>query len=382
MRNERFQALDALRGVFAVLVVVFHFAFYFNSPLTQIKWLESCYLMVDAFFVLSGFVMVHATAGRLQNGRDALAFMVRRFFRLWPLHALVLLWLVSQELVKLYLQTGQGMAVAHPAFSDAFSLGKLIASVLLTHSLGIFEGRVWNVPSWSISTEFYTYVVFMLIALRATTSRLILVAVLLALSSLLYLLDLPGDTMDVTTQGGFARCLYGFFTGVVAYYLYSAISQAAVFQRSVHVLQLLAAAVLCVYLSMAGTGPLGFFAPLVFALMVVSLANDRGWLAGGLQVAPLRFLGQISYSVYLVHYPLILFAYRALELVQRQHDIGLTYGLVNGFPLMGFSQRWQVIVFFGVLSAITLCVSYLSWRWVELPFQERGRRWASALRKA
>lgn len=381
MKNERFVALDALRGVFAVMVVVFHYAFYFNSPLTHVKWLESCYLMVDAFFVLSGFVMVHATAGRLQTGRDALAFMVRRFFRLWPLHALVLLWLVSQELLKLYLQSGYGVAVAHPAFSDAFALDKLAASVFLVHSLGLFDGRVWNVPSWSISTEFYAYIVFMLVALRASSVRLIALAGMLSLISAIFLLELPGNTMDVTTQGGFSRCLFGFFTGVLTYYAYAWISRTRLFKAFLQAIQLLAVAMLCMFMAYAGTTPLGFFAPIVFALLVISLANDQGWLATGLQIAPLQFLGKISYSVYLVHYPLILLAYRALELVQQHHDVGVTYGLVNGYPMLGFAQLWQVLVFFTVLSLLTLMASYLSWRWVELPCQEAGRRWASKLRK-
>lgn len=379
MSSERFVALDALRGVFAVIVVLFHYALYFNTPLTHVVWLKSGYLMVDAFFVLSGFVMVHASAGRLQTPGDAGAFMVRRFFRLWPLHALVLLWLILQELTKLYLQHAQGVDVAHQAFSEAFALDKLAASLMLVHSLGLFEGQVWNVPSWSISTEFYAYLVFVMVAWRAGTTRLLVVSALVLLIALYWLLQLPENTMDVTTQGGFARCLYGFFAGVLAYYAYIWIKQRNGLLACVAGLQWPIVILLCIYMTLAGSGPLGFFAPAVFFLVVLAFASDRGSLAGALQMAPLRFLGKISYSIYLVHYPMILLVFRVLELIQRRMDIGLTYELVHGYPLLGFAQGWQTLVFMALLSALILLASYLSWRWVEVPCQAFGRRYAVRL---
>ncbi|MES2908717.1 MAG: acyltransferase [Pseudomonadota bacterium] len=378
MSSERFVTLDALRGVFAVIVVLFHYALYFDSPLAHVVWLQSGYLMVDAFFVLSGFVMVHASAGRLQSARDAVAFMIRRFFRLWPLHALVLLGLIAQEMAKLYLQSEQGVMVAHPAFSDAFTLDKLVASVLLIHSLGLFEGQVWNVPSWSISTEFYAYLVFVLIACRASSARLVASSALLFLLAFYMLLQLPESTMDVTTQGGFSRCLCGFFAGVLAYHAYARLRQYPVFQAGLVWMQLPVVILMCIYLQRAGDGALGFWAPTVFFLLVIVFASDQGRIAGALQIAPFRFLGKISYSVYLLHYPLILLVSRVLELLQRRMDVGVTYDLVHGYPLMGFAVAWQMLAFMGALSALILATSYLSERFVERPFQKLGRRYASA----
>lgn len=380
MNKERFETLDCFRGLFAVVVVLFHYALYFNTPLTHVGWLKNGYLMVDAFFVLSGFVMVHAAAGRLQTGRHVLAFMVRRFFRLWPLHALVLGWLLSQELLKLYLQHGAGVETAHMAFTEAFALDKLAASLMLVHALDLFHGQVWNVPSWSISTEFYAYLVFVLVAWRARPLRLISVSLLVLIVASYRLLHLPGEVMDVTTQGGFVRCLYGFFTGVLAYYSYAWIKRRAGLVGVVSFLQAPIVILLCTYMSVAGNGLLAFLAPLVFFLLVIAFANDQGVVARSLQVAPLTFLGKISYSVYLVHYPLILFVFRVLELLQRRFDIGLTHELVHGYPLMGFAQGWQTALFMCLLSLLILLVSYLTWRWVELPFQVVGRRYANQLR--
>lgn len=379
MKSERFVTLDALRGLFAVIVVMFHYALYFNTPLTHLVWLKSGYLMVDAFFVLSGFVMVHASAGRLQTLRDACAFMLRRFFRLWPLHALILLWLVLQELAKLYLQVEQGVGVAHPAFSEAFALDKLAASLVLVHSLGLFEGQVWNVPSWSISTEFYAYLVFAIVAWRAGTTQLIMLSFLVLLAALYWLLQLPESTMDVTTQGGFARCLCGFFAGVLAYYGYQWLARHKSLLRGLVWLQLPIVIALCVYMTLAGGSPLGFLAPAVFFLLVVVFASDRGYVAHALQREPLRFLGKISYSIYLVHYPLILMVFRFLELIQRRVDIGLRYELVHGYPLLGFAEDWQMMLFMTMLSGGILLAAYLSWRWVELPCQAVGKKYARKL---
>lgn len=376
MNSERFVTLDALRGLFAVIVVMFHYALYFNTPLTHLVWLKSGYLMVDAFFVLSGFVMVHASAGRLQTLRDAGAFMLRRFFRLWPLHALILLWLVLQELVKLYLQAHQGVDVAHQAFSEAFALDKLAASLVLVHSLGLFEGQVWNVPSWSISTEFYAYLVFAVVAWRATAAQLIMLSFLVLLAALFWVLNLPGSTMDVTTQGGFARCLCGFFAGVLAYYCYQRIVRHKSLRSALAWLQLPVVTLLFIYLTFAGDGPLGFLAPAFFFLLVIVFASDHGHVAHLLQAKPLRFMGKISYSIYLIHYPLILMVFRFLELIQRRVDIGLRYELVHGYPLLGFAENWQMMLFMTILSGGIVSVAFFSWRWIELPCQSLGKKYA------
>ena len=73
--HRRFEALDSLRGVCAILVVMFHMPV--ASHWRDWGFIQHSYLFVDYFFVLSGFVIAHAYATRLKSGRDAGRFMVR-----------------------------------------------------------------------------------------------------------------------------------------------------------------------------------------------------------------------------------------------------------------------------------------------------------------
>ena len=92
--QPKLKSLESLRGLAAVGVVFFHFRMHssFDNRFVQDLW-----LMVDFFFVLSGFVMTLAYADRLANRRQFFEFAKKRFFRLYPLHILVLLAWVALE---------------------------------------------------------------------------------------------------------------------------------------------------------------------------------------------------------------------------------------------------------------------------------------------
>src|SRR5690348_368784 len=90
MEGSRFVALDSWRGICAVLVVLFHFTSVLPSALDGSMFIRNSYLFVDFFFVLSGFVLCHGYRGRIAGTHDAWRFALRRFARVWPLHAVVL----------------------------------------------------------------------------------------------------------------------------------------------------------------------------------------------------------------------------------------------------------------------------------------------------
>src|SRR5215813_14802593 len=95
----RFEALDALRGICALLVVLFHIPIYHALKGTDsFVNLQFC---VDMFFALSGFVLCHAYGHRLDDAREGLRFAWMRFARLWPLHIVMLGLFVAIEVTKL-----------------------------------------------------------------------------------------------------------------------------------------------------------------------------------------------------------------------------------------------------------------------------------------
>src|SRR5258708_27828356 len=96
----RFQALDGWRGIAALLVALYHSPFY--GHLYGVPLVRNAYLFVDLFFVLSGFVISHAYADRLADGKSVLVFLIRRFGRLWPLHTAVLAAFIRIELLQFF----------------------------------------------------------------------------------------------------------------------------------------------------------------------------------------------------------------------------------------------------------------------------------------
>src|SRR3569833_3759308 len=90
MRVSRFEALDAWRGICAVIVVVFHFTAMVPSSLEHSLFSRNGYLFGDFFFVRSGFVLCHSYRGKIGSFGDLKRFAIRRFGRVWPVHAVVL----------------------------------------------------------------------------------------------------------------------------------------------------------------------------------------------------------------------------------------------------------------------------------------------------
>ena len=96
--------------------------------------------------------------------------MVRRLARVYPLHIVMLIANLLFRLLRIGLVMA-GVVVAAPAAFEVNNAYSFFLNVFLLHSMGFIDYLSWNAPSWSISVEFYTYVVFGLIVLLAQRMR-------------------------------------------------------------------------------------------------------------------------------------------------------------------------------------------------------------------
>src|SRR6202142_2994764 len=110
-----FVPLESLRGVAALIVVVYH-AVWLN-PVTNSRFFLNGALMVDFFFVLSGFVIFHSYGSRLSSLRDFGRFLWLRLGRLYPLHFAFLLVFLAIEAAKYFAQVRFGIVAEKPAFT-------------------------------------------------------------------------------------------------------------------------------------------------------------------------------------------------------------------------------------------------------------------------
>jgi peptidoglycan/LPS O-acetylase OafA/YrhL len=377
---ERFVVLDSWRGIAACLVALFHLDAY--SHLHGVPFLRNSWLFVDFFFVLSGFVIAANYQQRLLDGFGAGRFLFLRLGRLYPLHFVMLALFISWELTKVVrrmLLPELSPVAVFSAPQDAPDT--ILANLLLVQSLHVYDFLTWNVASWSISTEFYTYVIFAacLIGLRKHAWIASLFAVI---GGPVLIAMLSERSMDTHYDWGIIRCVYGFAAGAIAWNVHGKWNGGLRKWLSGNTVEWGALGLVVAFVSAAGTTLLSVAAPYVFALVVLVFAFEAGTASSILRLRPLVFLGTISYSIYMTH---VFIAKRmfdaAIQLEQRWHIIPFTHREIDGRDVAFLGTRlWHGDLAYAVYLAMIIALSYFTYRWIEKPAREWARDWSRARR--
>jgi len=280
---------------------------------TQSSFIRGSWLFVDFFFVLSGFVIAKVYLDRIDGRTSFVVFVVRRFGRLWPLHAFVLLLFVITESVKAF-GAATGLPTHVPAFGDAYPIAALGPNLLLIHSLGLYDTFTWNVPSWTISVEFYTYLVFASLCVASRRQIVAATAIGAGISVAALLLWSPGY-LKTSLDFGIFRCLYGFLVGVLVLLAFHAFSRRSRNLPSATGLEVATLALSVGFVVTAGssTAPT-MLAPIVFAATIFVFAFEEGPLSRLLSARAFTWLGDRSYTIYMTHAFVIYLINRALVL--------------------------------------------------------------------
>ena len=291
-RSQRYEVLDAWRGICALLVALVHVPVAHDWQSAAV--FQNMQLFVDFFFVLSGFVICHAYGQLLSETGNWAGFMIRRFGRVWPLHAAILAAMLVIEFLKL----GVGQFVQIPLdgvpFTDNRSVTTLISNLFLTQAMNVHATTSWNFPAWSIGVEFYTYAVFAAAVLIAGPRSSVYAG--LAAVGLAGVVAFSQGWLFTTYDFGMFRCLYGFFIGCLVFESHKA-SPA----RSTTAMECAALAALVLFMFTTGRNPTSLAAPVIFALIVYVFAAEKGGISNALKSAPAQALGLWSYSIYMVH---------------------------------------------------------------------------------
>ncbi len=151
MNAEHLKPLTSLR-FFAALWVVF-FTYWSNLGAPSPAFVEKGYLGVELFFVLSGFILSHVYLQSSGEGRFRYGpFLWARLARVYPLHLFTLTGIAILGIAA----TVAGMTID----PNVLSLKALPANLLLVHAWGFSPVAGWNHPSWSISAEWFAYLTF------------------------------------------------------------------------------------------------------------------------------------------------------------------------------------------------------------------------------
>ena len=204
-----FHTLDALRGIAAIGIVVFHMSGAF-APFSM----PGGYLAVDLFFMMSGVVLSHAYEARFQAGMGTLGFMRARLIRLYPLYLLGTLFGIAVTVASLLGRNSQNWDPAR--LLQAAVLALLILPDFLASPVN--ELFPLNIPSWSLFFELLVNLLFVMAWPLLTSRRLVAISVLTG-SAVGLAIGHEGSidqgSMASSFGIGMARTIFGFSVGVL-----------------------------------------------------------------------------------------------------------------------------------------------------------------------
>jgi len=359
--KQFFGGLESLRGVAALIVVFFHVNdFNWPNPLTSHRFFCNGYLMVDLFFVLSGFVICHNYRLKIGDAGDIGHFMFLRLGRLYPLHLYCLLAFLGIEIAKYIGQLKFNFVPhVHGAFS-ANNAPSFVANLLLIQSFFSFSNLTFDGPSWSISVEFYTYLIFAVVILFFPKKKsFLVVSGSLILLTMLPLLLCNVNGVTVLPGWSFLRCVLGFFIGVLAYHIYDHYHR--YISRWSEKVAFCLLIILIIFMSFRNNAEVDgiLVLPVFFALIITIAAEPAGLISKMVNSAPLRWLGRVSYSIYMLHYMVLMFVFRLFVFTQKyfhtdnRNEIGLAF------------------VFLAI--TLVLIISQFTYQWIEKPYQNEFR---------
>ena len=336
--------IEGLRGIAILLVLLFH---------AGLPWTPGGFVGVDVFFVISGFLIT----GKLwRESQQPGGLNITRFYA-WRIRRLLPAALVAVALISLV-----GLLLAAPLdrselAADGAASALSIANMRFIGSVDYFAATTSPSPFlhfWSLSVEEQFYLVWpaliVLLTWRGGSSRRLIVALLIGVVASFALSIWLTDTSP-------ARAFYLLPTrvwqlGVGG--LLALIGVAGTSRRAGALAWAGLAAVAVAGVALTAEMPYPGLAALLPTAGAVALLYGGAAPSGPVRLlaaAPLRFLGKISYSLYLWHWPLLV------------------------LPLM-FLERALTGVEVVASVAAAIGVSWLSWRFVEQPFRygDRSRR--------
>lgn len=336
--NMRLVKLDGLRGIFSLMVVMLHYPeeylpqYIYNFFLIRESW-----SFVDFFFVLSGFVISY-NYNSLTTKKEFISYLKKRFVRLYPLlfYTVILYMLVIGVLQDL-------INNRYVNWNNLFI--ETLEPLLFLNStplLGIGPGM--NFPSWSISAEMVSYTVYGLVLIFFSKRTKIFYSIIL--TSLLLLFVYRND-LDITSDYGFLRGLYGFFCGVLVSFFYSKSKNS--FTPLSEWITIFVIIFSLYIVNIDSSGNFSFLLPIIFGFSIYIFSLSKGVISRTLENTLFQFTGKISYSIYLNHYLVIIVFHKLI------------------FKYLGFTNTHHVQILVLIITLVVICLySWITYKLVEL----------------
>lgn len=363
--KPHYEILDGLRGVAAIMVVFFHvFETFSNGDHTK-QIINHGYLAVDFFFMLSGYVISYAYDNRW-NQMTLNDFFIRRLVRLQPM--IIIGSLVGA--VLFYLQQSEGLGWGGISTTPIWKLILVMFIGMTVIPVGrSLDIRGWNEmhplngPAWSLFFEYIANIAYALVLRKVSKIVLGILVIISAGFTIHYAFTNPngdiigGWSIDDATQLkiGFTRLAFPFLMGI---FLARAVKlkfiKHAFFTTGILLIILFA------FPRLGGTSEHwqnAFYECFTLMIMfpIVILLGAGGKVVGEKSNQLCKFLGDISYPIYITHFPLV-YVYMAW--------------IVNGKHTLQEPQSWIL----GVSTVfISIVLAYCFMKFYDIPV----RKWLS-----
>jgi peptidoglycan/LPS O-acetylase OafA/YrhL len=368
-RGDNYPALNGLRFLAAMFVVVFHCAYklenYERAPALVHKLVDDGPAAVGFFFILSGFLLAtrHVRRSGLPTESSA-EFYWARFIRLYPAY-LVGFFLFLPFAIEKYLR--------HPASGDGQGIfGAALILYLLMLQAWTPLAQAWNGPSWSLSVEAFMYFVFPRVVGRLTRMNWAGTVVFSGLAwlapSVLTIFFLNGAIAEHTWRTYIGNdplfwtplFLIGICLAKVLPAWNGVDDRTANWIGTGAFITVLMVAI-CAPASWTELLINGGMAPLL-ALLVISFTRSSGWLTRTIGGKLMNRLGQASYVIYIIQSPL--WAYWQALTNHLRH-----------FPIrVAVITPWQFIFFLPFITLLSLGVQ----NYIETPLYKFLASWKNA----
>lgn len=354
--STRLEALTGVRAFAAAWVILLHFGEPLYGLLPGLRFAERLttqgFLGVDLFFVLSGFILSFNYFDHFKSGvsvTDWGRFLRLRLARMWPTHVFTL-----HVTVAMYFAARSLDVTLHSDQTVEYTLPAYLHNLALTHAWTMGD-LSWNAPSWTISAEWAAYLVFpalTLLVARATTLKRAWTGVAMAYLVWLVVVRLWLWEESLSIDAALPRAATQFLAGCFLFLVYRKGPRGRPSR-----LAAIAAILLLVTAPLPWEHSRAYLLTPLLGLGVLGLARGDRVLGPLLEHRAARYLGELSYSLYLTH---------GLVLA--------SLGKVLPWPRFADSRFPSRVALIAVYFLVTGTVALFTYYVVERPARERIAR--------
>lgn len=356
--DNRILELESIRGL-AALLVVFHHIPGWNIYFFDLPIIRNGYLMVQLFFVLSGFVIYKTYSYKIITRLNLIQFQFLRFGRLYPVHLLFLIVFLFIEIAKYIAMNKFGIKGQNSTPFIESNFTAFIQNLFLVQAIGpTGNAFTYNSNSWTISVEFYTYLLFGFIVLYANKFK----AVIFAILGLFSLFAQITQTLSEFTT--LLNCFTGFFIGCLTANLSNYLNFK--FKSYASLISFIALIVFLQLKTNSRYDPAIYF--LTSALILTIVLSEGGPIKRILQWRMLTWIGTISYSIYMSHLALLWIINQVFRVILKKPEVWLEGRSIPQLTELETAISYAVVLF------LVLFLSNIIYKTIEKPFRAKSRK--------